>query len=76
MIQFYMARTNIDIDETACQQVMRRYGLTTKREAVNFVLTRIAEEPMSLQEALAMEGTGWDGDLDELRGRGVIPSDQ
>lgn len=25
-------------------------------------------EPMSRDEALAMQGTGWDGDLDELRG--------
>jgi hypothetical protein len=28
------ARTNIDIDETACRVVMDRYQLTTKRDAV------------------------------------------
>lgn len=65
-----MARTNIDIDEEACAAVMKRYGLTTKREAVNLALRSLARdlEPMSVEEARAMRGTGWDGDLDELRG--------
>ena len=61
-----MARTNIDIDEEACAAVMRRYGCKTKREAVNLALRRTAQV-MTLDEALAMEGTGWDGDLDEIR---------
>jgi hypothetical protein len=26
-----------------------------------------SRQPMSREEALAMEGTGWSGDLDELR---------
>jgi Arc/MetJ family transcription regulator len=30
-------------------------------------LRRLAGEPMSRDEALAMEGVGWSGDLDELR---------
>ncbi len=62
-----MARTNIDIDEQACLSVMRQYGLRTKREAVNLALRTLAVEPMSLEEALAMQGTGWEGDLDEMR---------
>lgn len=62
-----MARTNIDIDEAACERVMARYGLPSKRAAVNFALELAAEEPMPLDEALAMRGTGWDGDLDALR---------
>lgn len=61
-----MARTNIDIDEEACAAVMRRFGCTTKREAVNLAL-REAARAMTLDEALAMEGTGWDGDLEEIR---------
>jgi Arc/MetJ family transcription regulator len=63
----YMARTNIDIDDELIQQVMSRYGLRTKREAVDLALRRLVGEPLSLDEALAMEGTGWDADLDELR---------
>lgn len=61
-----MARTNIDIDDDACARVMRRYGLRTKREAVNFALRELARE-MTLEDALALEGSGWVGDLDEMR---------
>jgi len=62
-----MARTNIDIDEDACAEVMRRYQLDTKRDAVNFALRTIAAEPLSLEEAKALKGSGWDGDLDAMR---------
>jgi Arc/MetJ family transcription regulator len=41
--------------------------LPSKRAAVELALRRLAGEPMSREEALAMEGTGWPGDLDELR---------
>jgi len=63
-----MGRTNIDIDEEACRMVMDRYDLTTKRDAVNLALRTLAAEPMSVDEALAMEGSGWEGDLEEMRG--------
>ena len=62
-----MARTNIDIDDHACAVVMRRYHLATKREAVNFALRTLAVEPLALDEAHRMRGTGWDGDLEDLR---------
>lgn len=62
-----MARTNIDIDDAACAVVMERYGLTTKRDAVNMALRTLAAEPLSLDEARAMRGAGWDGDLTEMR---------
>jgi Arc/MetJ family transcription regulator len=61
-----MARTNIDIDEVACSAVMQRYGLKTKREAVNFALRQVGRVA-TLDEALAMQGTGWEGDLDAMR---------
>ena len=61
-----MARTNIDIDEEACEQVMRRYGLRTKREAVNLALRQVGYK-LSLEEARALEGSGWQGDLEEMR---------
>lgn len=62
-----MSRTNIDIDDDLCQRVMERYHLTTKREAVNLALRQVAGEPMGLEEARAMRGIGWDGDLEEMR---------
>lgn len=46
---------------------MRRFGLATKREAVNFALRRLAAEPMDLDEARQMRGSGWDGSLAEMR---------
>ncbi len=61
-----MSRTNIDIDDELVAQVMRQYGLTTKKAAVDFALRQLVNA-MTLEEALAMQGTGWDGDLDEIR---------
>lgn len=62
-----MSRTNIDIDEEACDVVMQRYSLATKREAVNFALRTLAGESLSLEKARRLRGSGWDGDLEELR---------
>ncbi len=62
-----MSRTNINIDDKACTEVMRRYRLATKREAVNFALRTLAAEPLDIDESRGMRGTGWDGELDELR---------
>ena len=62
-----MARTNIDIDEDACRLVMHRYHLSTKREAVNLALRHLAGEAISVDDARALRGTGWEGDLEELR---------
>lgn len=63
-----MARTNIDLDDEACRVVMGRFHLDTKREAVNYALRLVAGEVMDLDQARAMRGTGWEGDLDKLRG--------
>ena len=64
-----MARTNIDIDEEAVKRVMERYGFTTMREAVNFALNRLARPRPTLEEILSLEGSGWSGDLEEMRGQ-------
>jgi Arc/MetJ family transcription regulator len=63
-----MTRTNIELDDELMARVMRRYGLPTKRAAVDLALRRLDLEPMNREDALAMRGTGWEGDLDELRG--------
>jgi Arc/MetJ family transcription regulator len=46
---------------------MRRYRLGTKREAVNLALRLVAAEPLDVDAARALRGSGWEGDLDELR---------
>ena len=62
-----MVRTNVDIDDQACAEVMRRYRLATKREAINLALRMLAAEPASVAEARALRGSGWEGDLDAMR---------
>lgn len=57
----------MDIDDAACGAIMRRYGLRTKREAVNLALRLLAAEPLTVDEARALRGSGWEGDLSEMR---------
>lgn len=56
-------RTNIEIDDRAVEAVMRKYGLKTKREAVNMALRHVAGHPMTREEMLATRGTGIFGDV-------------
>ncbi|MGH9150851.1 MAG: type II toxin-antitoxin system VapB family antitoxin [Acidimicrobiales bacterium] len=62
-----MSRTNIDIDDDACQVVMDRYHLRSKREAVNYALRLVAGEVLGLDQARKLRGSGWEGDLEEMR---------
>jgi len=68
-----MTRTNIEIDDLLIDRAMRLYRLRSKREAVDLALRKLVGEPMSREEALATEGTGWTGDLTETRSREEIP---
>jgi len=68
-----MGRTNIEIDDDLIGRAMRMYRLPSKRQAVDLALRRLVGEPMSREEMLAMEGAGWDGDLDQIRSRQEVP---
>jgi len=68
----YMTRTNIDLDDRLVETVMLRYGLRTKKEAVDLALRRLVGPELSAQDILALRGSGWDGDLDEIGGVVVI----
>jgi hypothetical protein len=46
---------------------MEEYGFADEESAIRFALRRAADPPMGRDEILAMEGTGWEGDLDDLR---------
>jgi Arc/MetJ family transcription regulator len=63
-----MTRTNIEIDDELIARVIGRYGFRSKREAVDRALRSLDVEPLSREEILALEGSGWEGDLEELRG--------
>ena len=63
-----MSRTNIDIPDDLVQRAMQMYVLETKRDAVILALKQlVGGDPMTREEMLAMEGTGFDIDLEELR---------
>ena len=64
-----MSRTNIDIDDDLIARAMQRYNVTTKREAVDLALRALVGEPLTVTEVLELEGSGWDGNLDEMRAR-------
>ena len=78
-----MVRVSIDIDDKACAEIMRRYKLASKEEAINLALRKVAAEPspfipptakrMTREEIDALRGIGWDSDLDAIRPAG--PSD-
>lgn len=59
----HMSRTNIDIDETLIKRVMARFGVHTKREAVDLALRHVAGQPMTIEEALEMRGARAIGEL-------------
>src|SRR4051794_19228503 len=47
-------RTIIDLDEDLVAEAMARYGLRTKRDAVNFALKQLVGEPLAVADALAL----------------------
>lgn len=62
-----MSRTNIDIDDALIAEAMRRFDLSTKKDAVDFALRRLVGVPLTTESLLGLRGTGWAGDLDEMR---------
>ena len=62
-----MSCTMVNVDDMACAEVMRRYHLRTKREAINFALRTLVAAPLSLDEARRLRGSGWEGNLEDLR---------
>jgi Arc/MetJ family transcription regulator len=59
-------RTNIEIEDDYVQTIMNRYHLRTKTEVVDLALRKLAAEPMTREEALAMRGS---------RSIGAVPAD-
>lgn len=49
-------RTNIELDDAHIETIMDRYGVRTKTAAVDLALRHLAGQPMTRDEALAMEG--------------------
>jgi Arc/MetJ family transcription regulator len=62
-----MGRTNIEIDDELIAEAMRKYGLKTKKEAVDLALRRLVGPRLSPEFVESLQGIGWEGDLDEMR---------
>ena len=56
-------RTNIEVEDDYVQAIMSRYHLRTKTEVVDLALRKLASEPMTREEALAMRGSNSIGDV-------------
>ncbi len=63
-----MSKTYIETDETLVRRAMELYGLRTKREAVALALRTLVGEA-DRSDMIELRGSGWDGDLDEMRDR-------
>jgi Arc/MetJ family transcription regulator len=69
-----MGRTNVVVDDQLIEKAMELYEFRTKREAIDYALRRLVGESVDPYEAaLALEGIGWDGDLDAMRRSDPIP---
>lgn len=62
-----MTRTNIDLDDALVAEVMRRYAVSTKKEAVDLALRRLVGVPLDSSFFEQLRGLGWAGDLQDLR---------
>lgn len=60
-------RTNIELDDDIVEAAMRLYGTRSKKETVDLALRRLVGSRLGTEEALALEGSGWEGDLDQMR---------
>ena len=62
-----MTSTNVDIDDHACAEIMRRYRLPTKGEAINLALRMLAAVTASFEKTRSLRGIGWEGDHEAMR---------
>lgn len=52
-----MARTNVDVDDRLIAVIQHRYGVSTKREAIDLALRHLAGRPMLRDEIAALAGS-------------------
>ena len=61
-----MSRTNIEIDDELVAVAQRMYHLPSKKSAVDLALRRLVGEALNRDEALALQGSGFDFTNDEV----------
>lgn len=68
-------RTNIDIDDQLMADALSELGVRTKREAVHNALAEVVRVRRQLRAIEELRGTGWEGDLDDMRISKYIPAE-
>ncbi len=61
-------QTNIEIDDALIEEAMDAAGLKTKRATIEEALQRLVANERRRRALDALDGIGWNGDLDEIRG--------
>lgn len=72
-----MSRTNIEVDDELIATAQRIYRLDSKRSAVDLALRRLVGEALNVDEALALQGSGFDFSNEQIEafsapGRNVV----
>jgi Arc/MetJ family transcription regulator len=65
----FQMRTNIEIDNELMTEAMELSGLPTKKAVVEEALKMLIEGHGAMAAIRDMAGLGWEGDLDEIRGK-------
>lgn len=60
-------RTNIELDDALVAEAMKLTGLSTKKATVQKALEEFVRIRRQHDALDFLRGTGWDGDLDEMR---------
>jgi Arc/MetJ family transcription regulator len=68
-------RTNIEIDPNLIAEAMEELGVKTKREAVTKALEEVVRMKRQLRAWDELRGSGWDGDLDDMRTSKYVPAE-
>lgn len=64
-----MSRISIDADAHLVDEVMRRHGVSTPREAVDLALRRLVGDRFDSDEFLSLEGVGGEAGPSDDRSR-------
>jgi Arc/MetJ family transcription regulator len=57
----------VDLDRRLVERLMRGHGFRTKQEMIDLALRRLDAGHDPWTGMLGLEGSGWEGDLDEMR---------
>lgn len=68
-------RTNIFIDDELMAEAMKELGAKTKREAVETALRNAVRTRRQLRAWDELRGSGWIGDLDDMRTSKYVPAE-